>query len=91
MVFIIKERGIQMKLKNIDQVHEFLKVVDECSEDVYLTSSFGDKYNLKSKLSQYIAVAALLGDHGEELELWCDNKDDEKKMLDYLAEHRDVM
>lgn len=80
-----------MKLNNIDQVHEFLKVVDECKEDVYLTSSFGDKYNLKSKLSQYIAVAALLGEHGEELELWCDSKDDETKMLDFLALHKDVM
>ena len=49
-----------MKLKNIDQVHEFLKVVNECEGDVYLTSQYGDKYNLKSKLSQYIAVAALL-------------------------------
>ncbi len=80
-----------MKLQNIDQVHEFLKVVDECKEDVYLTSSFGDKYNLKSKLSQYIAVAALLGDHGEELELWCDNKEDEQKMLDFLTVHKEVM
>ena len=80
-----------MKLQNIDQVHEFLKVVDECQEDVYLTSSFGDKNNLKSKLSQYIAVAALLGQHGEELELWCDEKEDEAKMLDFLAEHRDLV
>ncbi len=80
-----------MKLQNIDQVHEFLKVVDECKEDVYLTSSFGDKYNLKSKLSQYIAVAALLGDHGEELELWCDSKDDEAMMLDFLAQHKEII
>ena len=80
-----------MKLTNIDQVNDFLKVVDECKEDVYLTSSFGDKINLKSKLSQYIAVAALLGNHGEELELWCDSKDDEARMLDFLAIHRDVM
>ena len=80
-----------MKLKNIDQVHEFLTVVDECKGEVFLTSSFGDKFNLKSKLSQYIAVAALLGQHGEELELWCDEKEDEAKMLDFLAEHRDLV
>lgn len=80
-----------MKLKNIDQVHEFLQIVDECNGDVYLTSQYGDKYNLKSKLSQYIAVAALLGTHGDELELWCDDKEDEPRLLNYLMSHSDVI
>lgn len=80
-----------MKLKNIDQVHEFLKIVNECQGDVYLTSQYGDKYNLKSKLSQYIAVAALLGEHGDELEIWCENKDDEGIVLNYLMTHKEVM
>ena len=48
-----------------------------CTGDVILTSEYGDKYNLKSTLSQYIAIAALLGQHGEELELWCSNREDE--------------
>ncbi len=80
-----------MKLQNIEQVHEFLKIVDDCQGDVYLTSQYGDKYNLKSKLSQYIAVAALLGEHGEELEIWCDHKDDEAVVLKYLTEHQEIM
>ena len=80
-----------MKLQNVDQLHEFLKIIDDCKGDVFLTSAYGDKYNLKSKLSQYIAVAALLGEHGDELEIWCDDKEDEARILSYLMEHKEVL
>ena len=56
-----------MKIKNIKDVETFLKVVNECEGEVTLTSIYGDKYNLKSTLTQYVAVAALIGDHGEDL------------------------
>ena len=39
-----------MKIKNIKDVETFLKVVDECKGDVTLTSVYGDKFNLKSKI-----------------------------------------
>ena len=80
-----------MKLQNIDQLHEFLKVIDDCKGDVYLTSVYGDKYNLKSKLSQYIAVAALLGEHGDELEIFCEDKEDELKIVGYLMQHKEIL
>jgi hypothetical protein len=56
-----------MKIKNIKDVETFLKVVNECEGGVTLTSVYGDKYNLKSTLTQYVAVAALVGEHGDEL------------------------
>ena len=80
-----------MKLKNIEQIHEFLRVVNTCTGGVYLTSQDGDKYNLKSKLSQYIAVGALLGEHGDDLELWCDHKDDEVKFIGFLKNHPEIL
>lgn len=49
-----------MKIKNIKDVETFLKVVNECKGEVTLTSIYGDKYNLKSTLTQYVAVAALV-------------------------------
>lgn len=70
-----------MKIKNIKDVETFLKVVYECKGDVTLTSVYGDKFNLKSKLTQYVAVSALIGDYGEDLELWCTDKEDEMKFL----------
>ena len=79
-----------MKIKNIKNVETFLAVVNECKGEVTLTSVYGDKYNLKSALTQYVAVAALLGDHGEELELWCTDKDDEKKFFKMFNEHPEM-
>ena len=80
-----------MKIKNIKNVETFLAVVNECKGEVTLTSVYGDKYNLKSALTQYVAVAALLGDHGEELELWCTDKDDDKKFLKMFNEHPEML
>ena len=80
-----------MKIKNIKNVETFLAVVNECKGEVTLTSVYGDKYNLKSALTQYVAVAALLGDHGEELELWCTHKDDEKKFFKMFNEHPEML
>lgn len=80
-----------MKIKNIKNVETFLAVVKGCKGEVTLTSVYGDKYNLKSALTQYVAVAALVGDHGEELELWCTDKDDEKKFLKMFNEHPEMI
>ena len=57
--------------------NEFLAIVDSCKGEVTLRSVDGDIFNLKSKLSQYIAIAALLGQHGDELELFCSDREDE--------------
>lgn len=80
-----------MRIKNINNVETFLEVVNKCKGGVTLTSIYGDKYNLKSTLTQYVAVAALLGDHGEELELWCTDKEDEKKFLKMFNEHPEMI
>lgn len=55
-----------------------------------LTSPFGDVYNMKSKLSQFVAMAALLDTHGDEMELWCDDKNDEAKFFKFFADHPGV-
>ena len=79
-----------MRLKNIEEVTDFLTTVDACKGDVWLESQYGDKFNLKSKLSQYIAMGALLSDDHEILELFCSHKDDEQKFLKYFEEHPGV-
>ena len=75
-----------MKFTNIKEVNEFLDVVDSCEGSVTLTSPYGDCFNLKSKLTQYIAIAELLGENADELELWCSSKSDEYKFLKFLSE-----
>ena len=80
-----------MRLQKISQVQLFLDPVNSCEGDVWLTSPYGDKYNLKSLLTQYVAISALLGDQGDQLELWCENKEDEAKFLKLFNEHPEIL
>ena len=79
-----------MKFTNIEQVNDFLAAVDKAQGNVYLVSYNGDRYNLKSKLSQYISIGALLSEQGDELELYCDLKEDEGYFLNFLFSHPEV-
>lgn len=79
-----------MKLTKISQVKDFLAAVNAAKDNVWLTSIYGDKYNLKSLLTQYAAIGALLGDKGDELELFCDKKEDEALFLKFFFEHPEV-
>ena len=80
-----------MKFKTYEEIREFLDIVDTCEHDVYLRSVYGDIYNLKSRLSQYLGVAALLSEHGDELELFCADRADEQKLIRYLYNHRQIL
>lgn len=80
-----------MKIKNIKDVETFLDIVNNCNGEVTLTSIYGDKFNMKSKLTQYVAVSALLGEHGDELELWCSEKSDEEKFLKMFSDHPEMV
>lgn len=80
-----------MKLTKISQVKDFLAIVNSCKGDVTLTSQYGDKYNMKSLLTQYVAIGALLGERGDELELFCSSKEDEAKFLKFFNENPEVM
>ena len=75
-----------MKLKNIKEVEAFRKVIHECEGDVYLKSPEGDVFNLKSSLSEYIALGRLLGEAGDSLELFASRREDEARLLEFLNE-----
>lgn len=80
-----------MKITNITQIEDFLAVANECKGAVWLLSPMGDQYNLKSKFSQYIAMARLIEDHSEHLELWCDNHEDEIRFFKFFEKHQEVL
>jgi len=80
-----------MKLANIKEVNEFLKTADECRGAVWLESPEGDKINLKSKLSQYIAISALISIEGENLELFCALREDEERFLKFFRENPNTL
>lgn len=75
-----------MKLNNITDVQKFVAAVNTCKNDVYLRSQEGDQFNLKSSLSQYIAIGRLLEESGDSLELFAQTREDEALLLEMLNE-----
>lgn len=80
-----------MKLANITEVDGFLKTVDECSGSVWLESVEGDKINLKSKLSQYVAINALISCESDKLEPFCALPEDEQRFFKFFNENPEVL
>lgn len=80
-----------MKLANIKEVDNFINTVNECTGDVWLESIDGSKINLKSKLSQYIAISALISCEGDYLELFCSHIEDEARFFKFFHENPKVL
>lgn len=75
-----------MKLINIQEVEQFRNVIHQCRGNVYLKSPEGDIFNLKSAMSEYIALGRLLSEQGDSLELFADLREDEALLLGFLHE-----
>ena len=85
-IYEMKKGAIDMKLTNIKDVQKFIETVNACEHEVYLKSVEGDVFNLKSSLSQYIAIGRLIEDAGESLELFAQTREDEARLLKMLTE-----
>lgn len=79
-----------MKLHHLGEVNDFLYTVDRCEGQVFLEDQDGNQINLKSALSRYVALGALLSDRGPDLDLVCENQADEAKFFVFLSEHPQV-
>ena len=80
-----------MKRRKISELDGFIEAIDAAKESVYLRSPYGDCYNLKSIFSRYIALGNLLDEHGEDLELFCDLKDDEQLFFKFFKENPETL
>lgn len=76
-----------MKLTNIENPEELLKVVDSCEGKVELISEDGDRLNLKSKLCQYISLTSIFTSAAKipQLEIVAYEPEDVKKLIDYMV------
>ena len=79
-----------MRIKNIEEVEGFILALNKCKGDVWLESIEGDRFNLKSKFSRYIALGALLSENGDNLELFCALREDEIHFYEYFMKHPSV-
>ena len=78
-----------MTLKNIKDVKRFQNTINKCKDDVWLMSDH-EQYNLKSMLSQLVAIGKVIsGD--KSLELFTSVKDDEQYFLKMFSEHPEML
>lgn len=78
-----------MRLRTITDIERFRNTINSCSGAVWLESAIGDKFDLKSVFSQYIAIGRLIEDHNEELEIFASLPEDGAKILAFLKGKED--
>lgn len=90
---MFKNQGeyIEVNIKTGKNIKGFLAVADECKGHVWLESPWGDKINLKSEVSQYVAAYKLIKDKGGLLELYCQLSEDEARFLKFFRENPETL
>ena len=79
-----------MLLKNAKDIEALVGAIDQCEGDVILRNTDGSEtFNMKSKLSQYVAIGELCKDHGDEYEIFCGNHDDERYLIQFFHDLRE--
>ena len=76
-----------MKLYNVHDIKGLEKTIDQCQGKVIMISDDGSALNLKSKLSQFIALSQVMGADEEtipEMELLLENPKDTVKLINYM-------
>lgn len=74
-----------MVISNIKNLDKFFALVDKSKGKVELVTKEGDRLNLKSKLSQYVAFAKVFSDGTiPEMELKIENPDDAAKFVEFM-------
>lgn len=71
-----------MRIRSVQDIEALKEAVGQCSRAVWLESVNGDKYDLKSEFSQYIAIGALIQDTDEQLELFAADPRDQMIMME---------
>ena len=85
-----KENQIMnMKVLNITDLEKFFGVIDQCEEKIELVTENGDKFNLKSKLSQYASFAKVVfGGVIPAVELVTHSPSDTSKIIRYMMDNK---
>lgn len=88
---IFKEKRNKMRLRKEIEITDFLDAVKKTKGEVWLESKYGDRYNLKSTLSCYVAIAAMIKNCCNELELYCSDITDEGFFYEFFEEHPETL
>lgn len=79
-----------MLLRDLNDVEKFKEAVNACNSDVILRSIDGrEEFNLKSQLSQYMAINRLRDEHGDDYEVFCVDRSEMGPLLMFFREIRE--
>ena len=71
-----------MTVTNITNVEQFFETINKCEGRVELVTEQGDRFNLKSKLSQYVSFVKVLANRTvPSIEIITSNHDDAEKLM----------
>ena len=74
-----------MKLTNVTNVDKLLKTIEGCEGKVELVTEEGERYNLKSKLSQYVSFVKVLSNCTiPSIEIITSNHADAEKLMKFM-------
>ena len=74
-----------MTLTNVANVDKLLKTIEGCEGKVELVTEQGDRFNLKSKLSQYVSFVKVLANQTvPSIEIITSNHDDAEKLMKFM-------
>ena len=74
-----------MKIMNLTNVEGFLKTVNNCSGSVELITKEGDRLNLKSELTKYVALTSFFTEARiPEMEIVISEPDDALKLVSFI-------
>lgn len=80
-----------MRLRSDVEVSAFERAVQKSHSTVWLIGSDGSRFNLKSFISRYVALALLIQNCNNDLELFCDNKSDEANFFEFFRDNPGVL
>ena len=71
-----------MTLTNVANVDKLLKTIEECEGKVEMVTEQGDRFNLKSKLSQYVSFVKVLANQTvPSVEIITSNHSDAERLM----------
>lgn len=76
---------MSMFLKDAKDIDGLKAAIAKCKGDVILRSCDGtETFNMKSVISQYMAIGELCKDHGDTYEFFCMDKNDESQLIAFF-------
>ncbi len=74
-----------MKIMNLTNVEGFLKTVNDCNGSVELVTKDGDRLNLKSELTKYVALTSFFTEARiPEMEILISEPEDALKLVNFI-------